>query len=105
MSQHYLRTYKEYDIEDVKKHLLIMGDLSSDCASCRALGLDISNATHCTECGTEFKYVTSRRADPHSPERFRIVKRAQQRAPKLAFIDYEDYTKAVGQKKARDFFG
>ncbi|MDP3921377.1 MAG: hypothetical protein Q8R76_11290 [Candidatus Omnitrophota bacterium] len=104
MSKSYLRIYKEFDITDVEKHLLIMGDLKADCSACRALGISF-DAHACPECGVQFKYLSSRRADQHEGERFRIVKRAQEQRPDLTFIDYGDYHKVVGKKKARDFFG
>ncbi|MBI3306223.1 MAG: hypothetical protein HYZ84_00250 [Candidatus Omnitrophica bacterium] len=104
MSREFLRTYHEYDIEEVKKHLLIWGDLTADCASCRALGLDGYTVKVCPQCSTSFKYITSRRSEEHSSERFQIVRRAKDKRPELIFIDYSDYTKTLGQKKARDFF-
>jgi len=104
MGKDYLRTYQVYDIECVTKHLLILGDLRADCGACRALGIDPA-ATLCPECRTEFKYATSRRSDNHPGERFQIVKRFQQKRPELTFIDFGDYSKITGQKKARDFFG
>ncbi len=104
MSQEYLRTYKPYHIDEVKQHLLIMGDLSGDCAACRALGIDSYQAKSCPECKTPFKYVTSRRLETHSGERFQLVRRVQEKRPDLIFIDFTDYTKTIGQKQARDFF-
>lgn len=105
MSREYLRTYCEYDIEDVKEHLLIMGDLSGDCAACRELGIDSYTARQCSKCGASFKYVTSRRLEANPSERFQLVRRMQAKRPDLIFIDYTDFTKTLGHKKARDFFG
>jgi len=105
VSQIYLRTYQAYDIEDVKKHLLILGDLSADCASCRHLGINAASAKTCPECGTEFRYVTSRRIEGHPSERFQIIKRWKDKRHDLIFLDYTDYQKTIGHKKARDFFG
>ena len=105
MGREFLRTYREYDIQEVEKHLLIMGDLSGDCASCRELGIDSYSAKVCPKCGTPFKYLTSRRLEVHVGERFHLVRRMQEKRPDLIFIDFTDYTKTLGQKKARDFFG
>ena len=101
----YLRTFRQFDLEDVKQHLLIVGDLSGDCASCRALGIDSYSAKSCSQCGTVFKYVTSRRLEAHPGERFQFARRIQQKRPDLTVLDYTDYDKAIGRKKARDFFG
>ena len=105
MTRDYLRTFQEYDIENVKQHLLIWGDLSSDCAACRMLGIDAFTAGQCPQCGTPFKYVTSRRLETNPGERFHLAKRMREKRPDLIFIDYTDYSKILGQKKARDFFG
>jgi hypothetical protein len=104
MAREYLRVYQEFDIEEVKKHLLILGDLSADCAACRMLGIDGYTAKHCPQCQTEFKYLTSRRIETHPGERFQIVRRMREKRPDLIFLDYTDFSKTLGQKKARDFF-
>lgn len=101
----YLRVFKPFDLAEVQQHMLILGDLVGDCASCRALGIEPYSTTVCPECGTPFKYVTSRRLESHSGERFHLAKRMAEKRPDLIFIDYTDFSKAVGQKKARDFFG
>lgn len=100
----YFRVFKPLDFDEVKKHLVIMGDLSADCAACRALGVDAIKDTSCPECGTYFKYVTSRRMEGNPGERFSWAKRVQGSRPDLVMIDYTDYMKLLGQKKARDFF-
>lgn len=104
MPEEYMRVFKLLDFEDVKKHLLILGDLSSDCGACREIGLD-SSAAVCPNCGCGFKYVTSRRLQAHPGERFRIVRRYLEKNPYAVFIDYEDYDKLHGKKKVRDIFG
>ena len=105
MTSEFLRTFKRYEIEDVQKHLLIAGDLSGDCASCRALGIDVMKAHECPQCGTSFKYLGSRRVESHPGERFQFAVRMTEKRPDLVLIDFGDYTKVMGQKKARDFFG
>lgn len=105
MSREYIRIFQELDINEVKKHLLITGDLSGDCAACQALGLDLYHVTACPECGTSFKFITSRRLESHPGERFSLARRYREKRPDLQFIDYTDYQKVLGQKKARDFFG
>ncbi len=102
--QEYLRVFRPFDIEDVRKHLIIMGDLSADCGACRELGIDGYSAPTCPKCGTTFKYATSRRLENNPGERFSWAKRAQEKRPDLILVDYSDYMKILGQKKARDFF-
>ena len=105
MATEFLRIFKRYDIEEVRSHLLIMGDLTGDCAACRELGIDVMRAHECPKCGTPFKYLASRRLEAHPGERFQFAVRMSEKRPDLVLLDYTDYTKAMGQKKARDFFG
>ena len=101
--QEYLRVFKPFDIEEVRKQLILMGDLSADCGACKEIGLDM-NLKNCPHCGVIFKYATSRRLENNPGERFSWAKRTQERRPDLILIDYTDYSKTIGQKKARDFF-
>ena len=104
MGQHYLRCYRALDIEEIKKHLLIIGDLTGNCASCNALGINAYDTAVCPECGTAFKYIASRRLESHPAERFQLAKRLAEKRPDLVLIDYQDYQKVTGAKAARDFF-
>lgn len=105
MTREFLRTWQAFDLEEVEKYLLILGDLTGDCAACRELGIQYQSARECPRCKTVFKYVTSRRLETHPGERFQIVSRLRSIRPELVFIDYEDYKKTAGRKKAREFFG
>lgn len=105
MGREYLRVWQEFDVEEVEKHLLILGDLTGDCGACRELGIHYQDAKECPKCRTSFKYVASRRLETHPGERFQLASRLKARRPDLVFIDYEDYKKTIGRKKARDFFG
>ena len=95
-----LRIWHEVEFQEIEKHLLIAGDTVGDCASCRCLGIDYGK-THCPECKTEFKYVTSRRIENHPGESFRIVRRLKEKRPDLIFIDYTDYKQLSGKLKGR----
>lgn len=104
MPKEYLRCFQPFDIEEVQKHLLITGDLTADCGSCRQLGIDPYTADQCPHCGTPFKYLTSRRLESHAGERFQWARRMHEKRPQMILIDFTDYMKAIGHKKARDFF-
>lgn len=104
MAREFLRTWQTFDLDEVQKHLLILGDLTGDCGACRQLGIHYQDAKECSRCKTVFKYITSRRLETHPGERFQIVGRLRDKRPELVFIDYEDYKKTIGRKKAREFF-
>ena len=100
----WIRVWGQKDISEIEKHLMIIGDLKGDCASCREIGLDPKSAKECPKCRTPFRYVTSRRFETHSGERFQIVRRFHEFRNDLIWIDYDDYKKLTGRQKARDFF-
>jgi len=102
--QHYLRTFRAFQLDEVKNHLIVIGDLSGNCASCNRLGINAYDAKTCPECGTVFKYIASRRLETHPAERFQLARRLGEKRPDLLLIDYQDYQKAAGDKAARDFF-
>ena len=83
-----LRTFKEFDFDDVRAHMLIMGDLKGDCAACKEIGLDQYSVKTCPNCGVTFTYVTSRRLDGNPGDRFQLVKRMREKRPELVIIDY-----------------
>ena len=41
MHKKFVRVYTKIDIEDIKQHLLIYGDLSAQCANCQAMDLKL----------------------------------------------------------------
>ncbi len=96
----YIRVWQACDVQELTKHLLIVGDLTADCASCRELGIDYSFARSCPKCSTEFKFIALRSLGGGGG----AVKRIKDRRPDLTFIDYDDYKQITGKQQARDFF-
>ena len=101
---YYMRIWQKVDIEEVKKHLLIVGDIAADCANCREIGIKYAQTQTCPQCGAEFKFITARATGSlkvSGPQ----VKRIKERRPDLTFVDYDDFRSITGAKTARDFFG
>ena len=100
----YIRIWQSCDIAEITKHLLIVGDITADCASCRELGIDYSAAKACPKCSTVFRFIASRNTGKLDHGRGGTVKRIKERRPDLTFIDYEDYKEITGKTQAREFF-
>jgi len=100
----FMRIWQHVDIEAVKKHLLIVGDVTAACASCRELGIPYADTKSCPQCGTAFKFVTARGAAGSTKAMGGVVKRIKNRRPDLTFVDYDDYQSLTGKQSARDFF-
>lgn len=99
MSVTYLRVYQKCDYSDVEKHLLVFGDLTGSCESCKAINIKLESNI-CPECKTEFKYLSFRHVKSNYPK---IQKMSEQR-PSLKIIDYDDYVKGKSGGKFNDLF-
>ena len=100
----YIRIWQSCVIEEITKHLLIVGDVTADCANCRELGIAYADARSCPKCGTQFHFITSRAISKLTRGPGAVVKRIKDRRPELTFIDYDDYKEMTGKQQARDFF-
>jgi len=98
---YFIRVWQACDIEQITKHLLIVGDITADCAACRELGIEYAQARNCPKCGTDFRFIAQRSAGRMDKG---AVKRLKDRRPDLTFIDYDDYKAITGKQQARDFF-
>ena len=98
MSQKFARIYKKMDINEIKRHLLIYGDLSAQCAHCQAMDLKL-DMTACPKCGAEFKYISFRNVRNHLPK----LQKINEAKPDIQFVDFDDYKRYIGELKARDF--
>ncbi len=94
----FIRTYKKLDINEIKKHLLIYGDLSAQCANCQSMDLKLE-MTACPKCETEFKYISFRNVRNHLPK----LQKIDAERPEIQFVDFDDYKRHIGELKARDF--
>ncbi|MBU2541285.1 MAG: hypothetical protein KJ593_05225 [Candidatus Omnitrophica bacterium] len=97
-----LRVWKHFDINEVKEHLVIVGQLSADCANCRAIGIDYLKAKKCPECNSEFKFIATRQNQGRFPPH--LIKRIGQMRPELELIDYADFKHASDRSQAENFF-
>lgn len=98
MSQRFVRIYKKLDIHELTRHLLIYGDLSAQCANCRAMDLK-PEVPSCPKCHTEFQYIAFRNVRNHLPK----LQKVSGERPEVLFVDYDDYKRNLGELKAREF--
>ena len=99
-----IRIWQACDIAEITKHLLIVGDVTADCANCRELGVAYASVKYCPKCATDFHFIASRNTGKLNAARAGTVKRIKDRRPDLTFIDYEDYKEITGKQNAREFF-
>lgn len=95
-----IRTIKEFNLDDVSSHLLVVGDLTGDCFNCKELGLDYLKIKSCPKCKTEFRYITSRRLNSTS---LKSLSYLHKKRLDLVCIEFNDLKQHKGREKARDF--
>jgi len=94
-----IRVWHLLDSEEVGKQLLIIGELSGECAKCRAVGLDYKQVKECPKCRTIFHYMASRRSAGG------VVKRLTKLRPDLVPIELEDFRSGEAFDKSQGLFG
>ena len=104
MKDFLIRVWQELKADDVKKHLLLAGELTANCENCQQLGIDFFKQTKCPNCSTEFKYIGFRKKSNKAEELF-AIKRIKEKRPDLVIVDYEDIKRAFGKSKAQDLLG
>ncbi len=98
----FIRTWKYYDVNELKSHLLIVGQLSADCANCKEMGIDYLTQKKCPQCNSEFKYIATRQNDGKFPGS--LIRRIVEKRQDLELIDYSDFRLATERNKAQEFF-
>jgi len=91
----FLRVWKQLELEEIAGKLVVVGELSSQCFSCRKIGIDIKSR-QCPFCGCQFKYMGFRRKVDAA-----YLKRIKEENPDRIFIDFGDFKAALERKEAR----
>ena len=104
MSESLIRVWQKLESVEVKKHLLLAGELSANCENCQHLGIDFFKEAVCPSCGTTFKYIGFRKKNNKAEELF-AINRIKEKRPDLIVLDCEDIKRAFGKSKARDLLG
>ena len=98
MNPKLIRIYRKIDIDDIKEHLMICGDVSVSCSKCNTMSVKL-DMTQCPECRTEFRYIGFRNVRDNMPK---ILKMNETR--QLTLINFDDFKRMTGEAKAQDFF-
>jgi hypothetical protein len=97
----YVRIWTEVDIQSITDHIIVVDDKYGFCPGCRQIGIKIEGIKVCPQCAREFTHVTSREAKGGKND---IVSRIRKKLPHLSFVDYDDYERVTGKKKAESLF-
>jgi len=103
MKQSLIRVWQELDSEQIKKHLLLAGELTANCENCQQLGIDFYKEKQCPQCRTEFRYIGFRKKKSKAEE-LSAIRRLREKRQDLIIIDCEDIKRAFGKSKAQNLF-
>lgn len=95
-----MRVFKKVDLDDVREHLMICGDLSASCSKCKEMGFKM-DLPQCPGCGTDFKYVAFRNIKENMPK----ILKLSETHPRLIVVDFDDFKRIDSASKAKEFFG
>jgi hypothetical protein len=98
MNTRFIRVYQNLDVNVLKEHLLIYGEISGNCANCQTIDIKLDSPS-CPQCHSEFKYIAFRNIRSHLAKLSRLLAER----PFLTFVDYEDFAKNLAAQKAKDF--
>lgn len=98
----HIRIWSEVDIGDIESHIVFVDDKFGFCPGCKELGIKIEGLRKCPKCGRKFTYVTAR--ESKGPKGLEMIARIIKKLPHLTFVDYDDYERATGKKKAAGLF-
>jgi len=98
----FIRVWRELEVEEIPKNILICGEFLASCGSCNEIGLDYTKIKSCPKCNTEFKFITLRQEKENLD--LSTIKKIEEKRPDLIFIDYGDFKRLEGKLKAREFF-
>jgi len=99
MSEQPIRTYRNLDIQEIKKHLMVYGDLAAKCENCSEMDVKL-DMNVCPSCKTEFTYIAFRNVRQNFPKIHKILATR----PGVMIIDYDDFKKASSSMAAKDLF-
>lgn len=99
----HIRVWKEFDLQEIQKHLVIVDDISGYCPQCKKIGIPIQDLAKCPSCGAEFKYMSTQQKQRAGD--FSFVMSLCKKLPHLILIDYDDYLRSTSKKKAETLFG
>lgn len=95
MKKRFVRVWKELDVEEVAKKLIVVGELSAECFVCHNIGLDVDTRI-CPYCQAGFRYMAFRRKVDGA-----YIARKQEAFPDMTFIDFDDFKHLREQNDAR----
>jgi len=98
----FVRIWSALNIEEVKKHLLLIDDLYGTCGNCKQLGLNYLKDKTCPGCKTTFEFLATNMKNPADVGK--ILARIKTEGLSFSLIDREDFNRATASNAVKDLF-
>jgi len=98
----HIRVWSEVDLAEIQNHIITVDDKFGFCPGCREMGIKLEGLKTCPKCGREFKYVTAH--ESRGTKGFEMIGRIRKKLPHMIFVDFDDYERISGKKKAESLF-
>jgi hypothetical protein len=99
----FIRVWKEMDLDEIEKHIVLVDDIQGFCPSCKKTGIKYEEFAKCPSCGSEFKYAATREK-AESQASAHVIAKIHQKASHLVIVDYTDYSSLLNKKKTKSLF-
>lgn len=100
MKEFYIRIWVKKDLNEIKKHLMVIDDFYGICANCKEPNLNFVQNKICPKCKTEFKYITSN----NKAQIGKILNRIELEKLSLVLLEKEDWDKAIAKQSMNSIF-
>lgn len=95
-----IRVWKEFDIQQIEKQIVVLDDIQGFCPGCKKAGIPYESLLKCPSCGRTFAFASLRERGDVSG----ILAKVQKKAPHLTVVDHTDYEHALSRKKSMSLF-
>jgi len=99
----FIRIWKEMDLDEIEKHIVLVDDIQGFCPSCKKTGIKYEDFEKCPSCGIAFKYAATREKAESSASDL-IIAKIHRKAPHLVIVDYTDYSSLLNKMKTKSLF-
>lgn len=98
-----IRVWKEFNIDEIDEHLVIIDDIQGFCPACKKTGIPHDMLKKCPSCGRIFYFATLREKG-ESEAAANLLRKLAVKAPHLTIIDQGDHARISTKRKSQTLF-
>lgn len=94
-AEKYIRVYRSVNIDEVKKHCLVVEEILGQCQNCKTPGINFTQHKTCPQCKTEFRYLATSLKEREGI--VKILQRIKKESLAIEMIEKEDLDRATAK--------